>query len=230
MHRGRVLRELIRTNLRRREIRRRARLLTRQHQPIKLEIGAAGHPVHSGDWIVTNLPVLDALSESHWRSLFRPRSVNRVLAEHVVEHWTLAQLSTFLGILRTYLAPQGFSRLAVPDGHHPDPSYVAAVQPGGSGPGADDHKVLYTHESLTAACASAGFEVRLVEYFDAEGHFHSALWDTADGYIDRSAAHDSRNSNGELAYTSLIVDVFPRVAPPAPSWGAMTNADATACA
>src|SRR5665647_2772348 len=168
MHRGRVLRELIRTNLRRREIRRRARLLTRQHQPIKLEIGAAGHPVHSGDWIVTNLPVLDALSESHWRSLFRPRSVNRVLAEHVVEHWTLAQLSTFLGILGIYLAPRGFLRLAVPDGYHPDLAYIELVRPGGSGAGADDHKVLYTHETITAQLAASGFSARPLEFFDRE--------------------------------------------------------------
>ena len=98
---------------------------------MRLEIGASGHPVYSDGWIVTNLPELDALDERQWRSLFRPRTVDRVLAEHVVEHWTPAHLSTFLGILRTYLAPRGFLRLAVPDGRHPNPSYIAAVEPGG---------------------------------------------------------------------------------------------------
>jgi predicted SAM-dependent methyltransferase len=158
---------------------------------------------------VTNLPVLDALSEAQWRSLFGPQSVDRVLAEHVVEHWTPAQLVTFLDIMRTVLAPGGFVRLAVPDGCHPEASYIAAVKPGGSGAGAADHKVLYTHVTMAAACADAGFEMRLLEYFDSEGRFHGASWDTADGYIDRSAAHDSRNVNGKLAYTSLVVDVFP---------------------
>lgn len=214
MNLSRRVPERIRLRLQRRAIRVAAQRCIHSHRPLKIEIGSIGHPVHSGDWIVTNLPEFDALDERQWRSLFRPRSVDRVLAEHVVEHWTLAQLSTFLGILRTYLAPQGFLRMAVPDGRHPDPSYISAVQPGGSGAGAEDHKVLYTHESIAAACASAGFEVRLVEYFDVEGHFHSAPWDTVDGYINRSAAHDSRNANGELAYTSLIVDAFPGAGSP----------------
>ena len=71
-----------------------------------------------------NLPEFDAPDERQWRSLFLPGSVNRVLAEHVVEHWTPAQLFAFLGIVGTYLAPRGFLRLAVPDGYNPDPAYI----------------------------------------------------------------------------------------------------------
>lgn len=214
MQRGRGVRELISTHMRRREIKRRARLLALQHQPIKLEIGAVGHPVHSDGWIVTNLPELDGLDERQWRSLFRPRSVDRVLAEHVVEHWTAAQLSTFLGILGIYLAPRGFLRLAVPDGYHPDPAYIEWVRPGGSGAGAEDHEVLYTHETIAAELAAAGFSARPLEFFDGEGRFHQLPWNIADGYVDRSAEHDLRNANGELAYTSLIVDAFPAAAKP----------------
>lgn len=214
MQSGRGVRALISTHMRRREIKRQARLLALHHQPIQLEIGAAGHPVHSDGWIVSDLPEFDALDERRWRSLFRPRSVDCVLAEHVVEHWTPAQLSTFLGILGTYLALRGFLRLAVPDGYHPDLAYIELVRPGGSGAGAEDHKVLYTHETITAQLAASGFSARPLEFFDREGCFHQLPWSTAHGYVDRSAEHDSRNANGELAFTSLIVDAFPRAASP----------------
>jgi len=170
--------------------------------------------VYSDGWIVTNLPELDALDERQWRSLFRPRSVDRVLAEHVAEHWTPTQLSIFLGILGTYLSPRGFLRLAVPDGYHPDPAYIEWVRPGGSGAGAESHKVMYTHETITAELAAAGFSARPLEFFDGDGCFHQLPWSTADGYVDRSAEHDPRNANGELVYTSLIVDAFPAAARP----------------
>jgi|GEM_PF-6387158 len=82
MQRGCGVRGLITTHVRCREIKRQARLLALRHQPTSLEIGAAGHPVYSDGWIVTNLPELDALDERQSRSLFRPCSINRTLPEH----------------------------------------------------------------------------------------------------------------------------------------------------
>jgi len=98
----------------------------------------------------------------------------------------------------------------VPDALHPDPQYREQTRPGGSGPGATDHKVHYTHESLSALLHSAGFKVELLEYFDAAGNFHATEWAPADGMIHRSRRFDERNRGGTLRYTSLIVDAHKR--------------------
>ena len=76
----------------------------------------------------------------------------------------------------------------------------------GSGPGADDHKVLFTHLSLEAMLHSVGFRVELLEWFDDRGTFHYVDWREQDGLIQRSRRFDPRNKNGELRYTSLIAD------------------------
>jgi predicted SAM-dependent methyltransferase len=112
---------------------------------------------------MTNLPEHDALNARHWRLLFRPRSLDRIMAEHVVEHWTEERFATFLGIAKTYLAPSGVLRIAVPDGYTPDRDYIERVKPGGSGRGAQDHKMLYTCDTLTAALSRAGFRGDLLE-------------------------------------------------------------------
>ena len=53
-----------------------------------------------------------------------------------------------------------------------------------------------------------GFEVRPLEYFDADERFHAASWDSADGYVKRSVRFDDQVAfkRGDLYYTSLIVD------------------------
>jgi predicted SAM-dependent methyltransferase len=99
-------------------------------------------------------------------------------------------------------------RIAVPDGFHPDPDYIEYVRPGGTGAGADDHKVLYNYKLLSEQLRRAGFEVTLLEYWDENGDFHFRPWSSRDGYISRSRDHDERNQNGTLAYTSLIVDAI----------------------
>ncbi len=94
----------------------------------------------------------------------------------------------------------------MPDGNHPDPEYIAYVKVGGSGAGADDHKVLYTHAGARALFERAGFEVRLLEYFDDAGVFHFNEWAPEDGMIHRSKRFDKRNRRGKLGYTSIVLD------------------------
>jgi predicted SAM-dependent methyltransferase len=105
-----------------------------------------------------------------------------------------------------YLKPGGKLRIAVPDGFNPDHDYHEYAKPGGSGAGADDHKIFYTVESLGQALAEAGFQVEKIEYFDSSGVFHQNNWSESDGYIHRSLANDPRNKDGKPNYTSLIID------------------------
>ncbi len=99
-------------------------------------------------------------------------------------------------------------RIAVPDGFHPDLNYIEYVKPGGTGFGSDDHKVLYNYESLTNILEKAGFQIKLLEYWDEKGEFHFQDWLSADGYVERSRLYDPRNQDGTLSYTSLIIDAI----------------------
>jgi predicted SAM-dependent methyltransferase len=184
-----------------------------RREPIRLIIGAAqnwppvGEPgtAYAG-WLCTDISTLDALKVSDWRSIFRPASLSTILAEHVIEHWTRDQFRSFLAIAREYLLPGGVVRIAVPDGLHPSAEYIESVRPGGNGPGADDHKVLYDYGTLAEVVCQAGFASRLLEYFDEQGEFQRNDYNVADGLIQRSELQDPRNKDRPLSYTSLIID------------------------
>ncbi len=176
----------------------------RHSSPLRIVVGAGG--LFDPGWIPTDVDVLDILDERHWQRLFRENSIDAILAEHVWEHLTAEQ-----GLLAAencfhFLRPGGYLRAAVPDGYHPDPAYREWVRPGGSGAGADDHKLLYNHESFGRLFETAGFQVEPLEYFDAGGKFHAVDWDPALGKIERSRRFDERSRDGKLAYTSVIVD------------------------
>jgi predicted SAM-dependent methyltransferase len=130
------------------------------------------------------------------------------LAEHVWEHLTEKEAYQAAKNCFLFLKPSGYIRVAVPDGYHPSLDYIKAVEPGGSGLGSDDHKVLYNYRTLAHILESADFEVKLLEYFDEEGKFHIEDWHDDDGLITRSSKYDERNIDGRLNYTSIIIDAF----------------------
>jgi predicted SAM-dependent methyltransferase len=173
-------------------------------QPVRLVIGSGF--TFSRGWIQTDIETLNILKKEDWAAYFRENSVDRILAEHVWEHFTPADGKLAFTNCHTFLKPGGVLRVAVPDGFHPNPAYIDMVKPGGTGNGADDHKVLYTYQSMAAVLEEVGFKVLPLEYFDENGKFHKVPWSTADGMILRSAEHDARNKNGELVYTSLLID------------------------
>jgi len=105
-----------------------------------------------------------------------------------------------------YLKEGGHVRTAVPHGHHPDPDYIEAVKVGGNGPGAKDHKILYTYETFREVFEQAGFKVKFLEYFDETCKFHYREWDPSDGKIRRSMRFDGRNKGGSLKFTSITLD------------------------
>jgi predicted SAM-dependent methyltransferase len=54
----------------------------------------------------------------------------------------------------------------------------------------------------------ADFKVNLLEYFDQEGKFHFIEWDPLEGKIHRSSRLDDRNKDGNLKFTSIILDAY----------------------
>jgi predicted SAM-dependent methyltransferase len=175
----------------------------RRH-PIRLIIGASG--TNQRGWIASDRAYLDLLKPEQWTRYFEPSSITAVLAEHVWEHLTPEDGRAAAMTIRRFLRPGGHLRWAVPDGLHPDPEYVNWVRPNGTGPGADDHKVLYTYESAKNLFSSVGFQVELLEFWDETGTFHGHPWNPTDGYVKRTAKNDPRNQDGTLRYTSLLLD------------------------
>jgi predicted SAM-dependent methyltransferase len=182
--------------------------LIRENEPVKVVIGACSRTYEG--WLNTDLPILNALNSAHWRKIFPNGGIDRILAEHVLEHWTEESLRMFLKNIQPLMTNNGFIRIAVPDGFHPDPDYIEFVRPGGSGIGADDHKVLYDYLTFTRILSEEQYDYQLVEYFDEGGQFHCSRWDTNNGFISRSADYDPKNKIAPLSYTSLIVDTWPR--------------------
>jgi predicted SAM-dependent methyltransferase len=154
---------------------------------------------------------LDLLKREDWEESFAQRPVAAILAEHVWEHLTFEEGKLAAKICRDFLKPGGYVRCAVPDAYFPDEAYQNIVKPGGPGPKdhpAASHKIVYDYRLLTEVFESAGFTVRLLEYWDEQGQFHYHEWDENAGFIGRSKRFDTRNQGGKLGFTSLIVDAI----------------------
>jgi len=180
-----------------RDFRRQVELQLANGEPLKLVIGAgaglhfvgASASNHEG-WFLTDEATLDALNPNDWRALFQTGIVERIMAEHVIEHWTEDGFRMFLSIAKQFLAPDGNIRIAVPDGFHPDRTY--------------------NYQTLGSILSKENWSYDLLEYFDERGVFHRKAWDITNGFVERSEHHDPRNEERPLSYTSLIVDLHPK--------------------
>lgn len=164
------------------------------------------HAVFEPGWIPTERESLDVRNPADWKNAFGHRRLRAILAEHVWEHLTPDDGLLAASMCREYLVTGGHLRIAVPDGLHPSDEYREWVDVGGSGPAAWDHKVLYDYRSLSELLRRAGFEIRLLEYWDERGEFNHVDWDPADGLVHRSRRFHKPKRALPFRYTSLIVD------------------------
>lgn len=173
----------------------------RASHPLNVILGAG--PVNVDGWISTDADILDVTSTRGWRKLFSLNSIDRLMAEHVMEHLSDTECTVALRECFRYLKKGGLLRIAVPDGNRKDSEYIEEVSPP-----KDGHKLLFTVDDLVARLNRVGFEAMPLEYFDVSDQFHSHPWAEADGLIRRSIRHDrqERFKRGTLYYTSLIVD------------------------
>ncbi len=189
-----------------REFRRFKKALQTNKGELKVVVGSSD--IFEAGWIPSEWHFLNLLNEQEWLAYFKADSISNILAEHVWEHLTPEDGKIAIRTCYRFLKKGGRLRIAVPDGFHPDPSYIDYVKVGGSGAGADDHKILYTYKMMTDILEQAGYKVQLLEYFDESGVFHHNTWDAKEGYIHRSIKNDKRNADGKPNYTSLIVDAI----------------------
>jgi predicted SAM-dependent methyltransferase len=159
-------------------------------------------------WVSTDRDSLNVANQNDFFRYWNLQSRLVFLSEHVWEHLSAEEVNQANVNCFNFLKSGGHLRIAVPDGFHPDAEYIKAVKPGGHGAGADDHKFLYSYKSLSESLRKVGFKVRLLEYWDEDGQFYFQEWDSKDGHIVRSKRFDPRNQNGNLTYTSLIVDAI----------------------
>lgn len=171
---------------------------------IRLILGS-GSSTFEG-WVSTDVDTLDVTREANWWFLFKKDSITAILAEHVWEHLGDTEAEKAFKNCYEYLKKGGRLRIAVPDGYHPNKSYIEFVRPGGTGPGSDTHKKLYNYITLGELLSKAGFKVEPLEYWDEGGRFYHKPWKKEDGFIQRSMENDKRNAVEPLSYTSLIID------------------------
>jgi predicted SAM-dependent methyltransferase len=173
---------------------------------LKIIVGAGN--TEYKNWISTDYPIVDVVKSDTLAHYFKPSSIDALLSEHVWEH--LSEQDAFIALVNCFnlLKPGGYFRIAVPDGFHSDMEYIDLVKPGGAGAGSDDHKVLYDFKTMSELLSKAGFEVKLLEWFDEDGQFHFNHWSEDDGYITRSTRFDRRNNINPTRYTSLIIDAI----------------------
>lgn len=167
----------------------------------RLRIMVGAGPVRLEGWVATDIDSLDLLREESWGSVLRTESVAAILAEHVWEHLDEAEGREAARICFKYLQPGGYLRVAVPDGLHPDPAYLDLVAPP-----ADGHRVLFDYRTLASLFEQAGFEVRLLEYYDESGIFHGQDWSLEEGRVTRSRKVCGRAPVGGFDYTSVLLD------------------------
>lgn len=175
-------------------------------RPLKIVLGA-GDVWYGHEWVATNQEDLDILEGMSWQFFLGDNLADVICAEHVWEHFTRDQAHVGICNAFNFLKPGGTFRVAVPDGYFPNPAYIDAVRPGGTGHGADDHKMLWNHESMFEALYKFPFsKINRLEWWDRDGIFHCEPWDTSKGKINRSIIYDERNKSGDINYTSLIMD------------------------
>jgi predicted SAM-dependent methyltransferase len=169
--------------------------------PLNVVIGAGA--TEFPGWFNTDREVLDIVSPRDWAELFAVGSIDRLLAEHVLEHLSEEQCRIAVGECYRYLKQGGLFRVAVPDGYRRDPSYVVEATPPNDG-----HQALYNIDTLTTLLENTGFVVDPLEYFDAQEEFHAQPWDENEGHVQRSIRFDSQTAfqRDQMFYTSLIVD------------------------
>ena len=181
---------------------------------IKIIVGAA--MTTQKGWISTNEQWLDITNPEDWRNVFHGKALlTHVLAEHVFEHLTEADMFLALRLINQHMKIGGRIRIAVPDGYHPDPSYIRHVGIKGIGADAADHKQLINCDTLVKALEVSGFSSKLLEGYQLNGNLVLAPIDINSGIVVRSRGNQLSMA-GRFGWkfpdanTSLIVDGIKR--------------------
>lgn len=170
---------------------------------VKIVLGC-GNSNQKG-WFSTDRNFLNIVDSYSWSRLFDEKEIDNLLAEHVFDYLTEYDIGVAARLCYRYLKDNGTLRIAVCDGLHTSENYINYNR--NLLPDYGQGAILYDYRSLYKILSDAGFEVRLIEYFDKSGTFHSNHMEVENGDISRSYKNDKRNKNdGRVVYSSLILD------------------------
>jgi predicted SAM-dependent methyltransferase len=133
--------------------------------------------------------------------------VDAYLLEHVLEHLSIDDSKLALSLLANTLKPDGYIRIAVPDGNHPDDDYLHYV--GVDGP--DDHKHLWRVIDFERISSELGLKLRALEFCDEMRIRREVLQLDDRGLIIRRFLNlnsDHSNWQSSIGQSSLIVDLY----------------------
>ncbi len=150
-------------------------------------------------WVSTDLrepgAQFDVRVAADWACNFPLNSIDRIVAEHMLEHMSYEDGLVALCNIRRHLKPGGYVRIAVPDAFNPNPAYQEHCRPGGKGQAwarlffyQDDepeHKVHYDYQTLSALMQRAGLAPNPLEYYDEAGIFQQNQWSVEDAPVRR---------------------------------------------
>jgi predicted SAM-dependent methyltransferase len=175
---------------------------------VKVILGAA--ETYQNGWYSTNEQWLDISNKDDWNRLFKGKKLlGAACAEHVFEHLSYSQCQAALKHIARHMIEGGHLRIAIPDGYHPNDTYIKHIGINGIGDDAADHKQLLNTDTLSALFIEAGFIPSLVEGYDNTGVLVQNSYNDEDGYIMRSRKHPSQlaiQTNFPDSETSLIMD------------------------
>ena len=178
----------------------------KKHSNLNIIIGSSSTEYKG--WFSSEKYFLDICQENDFQRILKGRKINKILAEHVLEHLTEEELLKALNNFYHYSSENVNIRIAVPDGNHPNTDYIQSVKPDENGLMAHGHKILLNYITLCNAFHAQGFDAKLLEYWDDNERFYSIYRNDENGFIQRSLLNDSRNSDEITKYTSLIADFF----------------------
>lgn len=174
--------------------------------PLRVIVGAGG--TTQPGWLSLEENQLDIRDYRQWAQRFAPNSIDTILTEHVFEHLTPTDAEIAAKNFFRFLKPDGYTRIATPDGYHPDAQYQYWVSPEGWD---ESHRWIPDVETLSRLLTRAGFIPTPLEYWSADGQFIAQPWRQEDGVIGRCPG---TLQNGLLSvfagcdYTSLIIDAI----------------------
>jgi predicted SAM-dependent methyltransferase len=156
--------------------------------PLRLNIGC-GYTFWEG-WVNADFPNWDMLSDRDWSYFMGSRKADVIYTEHVLEHLSYRQVEHFVALCARYLKPGGVVRSAVPDEYNPSAEYYHMFKPQPMSRRYEantEHQTFWSVDSLGQIFRRHGFKLKPVEYFDAEGSFHTSEIDPFYGDVKRSS-------------------------------------------
>jgi predicted SAM-dependent methyltransferase len=182
-------------------------VVEKRGEKLKLNIGAGGTIFPS--WISIEKKQLDITKSEDFIKFFKPSIINKLLAEHVIEHIELQEFENFLLNIRPFLDKFASIRIAVPDAMHPSSYVKCLTMPGGLEHGADDHKYFYSIYDMQRIANKTGYQLSPIEYFDDKGIFYCLEDNWERGYISRSARNYKGRFTEDIEEMKKLIESVP---------------------